>query len=88
MVVLCLQELQTYCDFPEVIDISIKQGNKEGSAETRIVSLTKQDNQTMVWYTLLLFYHYYYKTSNKKIITLLHLYHCLCTKSHFRILTF
>uniref|UniRef100_A0AAX7TI20 Tyrosine-protein kinase n=1 Tax=Astatotilapia calliptera TaxID=8154 RepID=A0AAX7TI20_ASTCA len=39
--------LQTYCDFPEVIDISIKQGNKEGSAESRIVTLTKQDNQIM-----------------------------------------
>uniref|UniRef100_A0AAX7TAP2 Tyrosine-protein kinase n=1 Tax=Astatotilapia calliptera TaxID=8154 RepID=A0AAX7TAP2_ASTCA len=41
------RELQTYCDFPEVIDISIKQGNKEGSAESRIVTLTKQDNQIM-----------------------------------------
>lgn len=41
------EELQTYCDFPEVIDISIKQGNKEGSAESRIVTLTKQDNQIM-----------------------------------------
>uniref|UniRef100_A0A3Q2UXG2 Tyrosine-protein kinase n=1 Tax=Haplochromis burtoni TaxID=8153 RepID=A0A3Q2UXG2_HAPBU len=31
----------------KVIDISIKQGNKEGSAESRIVTLTKQDNQIM-----------------------------------------
>lgn len=42
------QELQTYCDFPEMIDISIKQSNKEGSAESRIVTLTKQDNQILV----------------------------------------
>uniref|UniRef100_A0A8C7Z4V4 Tyrosine-protein kinase n=1 Tax=Oryzias sinensis TaxID=183150 RepID=A0A8C7Z4V4_9TELE len=41
------QELQAYCDFPEVIDISIKQGNKEGSAESRVVSLTRQDNQIL-----------------------------------------
>ncbi|RVE65685.1 hypothetical protein OJAV_G00119030 [Oryzias javanicus] len=41
------EELQAYCDFPEVIDISIKQGNKEGSAESRIVSLTRQDNQIL-----------------------------------------
>ncbi|XP_075901103.1 tyrosine-protein kinase JAK2a isoform X2 [Nelusetta ayraudi] len=38
------EELQTYCDFPDVIDISIKQANKEGSLESRIVTLTKQDN--------------------------------------------
>lgn len=43
-----LQELQTYCDFPEVIDISIKQANKEGSLESRIVTLTKQDNSILV----------------------------------------
>uniref|UniRef100_A0A3B4BM17 Tyrosine-protein kinase n=1 Tax=Periophthalmus magnuspinnatus TaxID=409849 RepID=A0A3B4BM17_9GOBI len=41
------EELQTYCDFPEVIDISIKQANKEGSAESRIVTLTRQDSQTL-----------------------------------------
>ncbi|XP_054612498.1 tyrosine-protein kinase JAK2a isoform X2 [Dunckerocampus dactyliophorus] len=41
------EELQTYCDFPEVIDISIKQANKEGSAESRIVTLTRQDNQIL-----------------------------------------
>lgn len=51
---LCLQELQTYCDFPEVIDISIKQANKEGSAESRIVTLTRQDSQILVQYILLL----------------------------------
>uniref|UniRef100_A0A8D3CVJ0 Tyrosine-protein kinase n=1 Tax=Scophthalmus maximus TaxID=52904 RepID=A0A8D3CVJ0_SCOMX len=38
-------ELQTYCDFPEVIDISIKQSNKEGSAESRIVTITRQDSK-------------------------------------------
>nr|XP_046231733.1 tyrosine-protein kinase JAK2a isoform X1 [Scatophagus argus] len=41
------EELQTYCDFPEVIDISIKQANKEGSVESRIVTLTRQDNQIL-----------------------------------------
>ncbi|KAM4532916.1 tyrosine-protein kinase JAK2a [Fundulus diaphanus] len=41
------EELDIYCDFPEVIDISIKQGNKEGSAESRIVALTRQDNQIL-----------------------------------------
>ncbi|XP_068561915.1 tyrosine-protein kinase JAK2a [Cebidichthys violaceus] len=38
------EELQTYCDFTEVIDISIKQANQEGSVESRVVTLTKQDN--------------------------------------------
>lgn len=47
-IILCLQELQTYCDFLEVIDISIKQANKEGSVEGRIVTLTRQDNQILV----------------------------------------
>ncbi|KAM8743660.1 tyrosine-protein kinase JAK2a isoform 1-T1 [Acanthopagrus schlegelii] len=41
------EELQTYCDFPEVIDISIKQANKEGSMESRVVTLTRQDNQIL-----------------------------------------
>uniref|UniRef100_UPI0037E7AD42 tyrosine-protein kinase JAK2a isoform X2 n=1 Tax=Semicossyphus pulcher TaxID=241346 RepID=UPI0037E7AD42 len=41
------EELQTYCDFPEVIDISIKQSNKEGSVESRIVTLTRQDNKIL-----------------------------------------
>uniref|UniRef100_A0A665VNN0 Tyrosine-protein kinase n=1 Tax=Echeneis naucrates TaxID=173247 RepID=A0A665VNN0_ECHNA len=41
------EELQTYCDFPELIDISIKQANKEGSAESRIVTLTRQDSQIL-----------------------------------------
>lgn len=48
----CLQKLKpaekTCCDFPEVIDISIRQANKEGSVESRIVTLTTQDNQTLV----------------------------------------
>ena len=47
-----VQVLQTYCDFQEVIDISIKQADKEGSVETRIVTLTKQDSQSLVWLTL------------------------------------
>ncbi|XP_008322623.1 tyrosine-protein kinase JAK2a [Cynoglossus semilaevis] len=41
------EELQTYCDFPEVIDISIKQSNKEGSADSRIVTLSKQDGKVL-----------------------------------------
>nr|XP_061800654.1 tyrosine-protein kinase JAK2-like [Nerophis lumbriciformis] len=41
------EELQTYCDFPEVIDISIKQSNKESSVESRIVTLTRQDHQIL-----------------------------------------
>ncbi|XP_012992461.1 tyrosine-protein kinase JAK2a [Esox lucius] len=39
--------LQAYCDFPEVIDISIKQANKDGSIESRIVTINRQDNQTL-----------------------------------------
>uniref|UniRef100_A0A4W5QAT6 Tyrosine-protein kinase n=1 Tax=Hucho hucho TaxID=62062 RepID=A0A4W5QAT6_9TELE len=38
---------QTYCDFPEVIDISIKQANKDGSIESRIVTINRQDSQTL-----------------------------------------
>lgn len=44
----CLQKLRTSCDFPEVIDISIRQANKEGSVESRIVTLTTQKNETLV----------------------------------------
>lgn len=39
--------LQVYCDFSEVIDISIKQGTKDGSVENRIVSINRQDSQTL-----------------------------------------
>ncbi|XP_076019663.1 tyrosine-protein kinase JAK2a isoform X2 [Genypterus blacodes] len=41
------EETQTYCDFREAIDISIKQANTEGSVERRIVTLTRQDNQIL-----------------------------------------
>uniref|UniRef100_A0AAY4DW83 Tyrosine-protein kinase n=2 Tax=Denticeps clupeoides TaxID=299321 RepID=A0AAY4DW83_9TELE len=41
------KDLQTYCDFPEIIDISIKQANREGSNESRIVTINRQDNQTL-----------------------------------------
>ncbi|XP_062410026.1 tyrosine-protein kinase JAK2a isoform X2 [Sardina pilchardus] len=41
------QEYQTYCDFPDVIDISVKQASKDGSNECRIVTLNRQDNQTL-----------------------------------------
>ncbi|XP_062268891.1 tyrosine-protein kinase JAK2a [Platichthys flesus] len=41
------EELQTFCDFSEVIDISVKQSNKEGSAESRIVTLTRQDSKIL-----------------------------------------
>uniref|UniRef100_A0A8C8MN70 Tyrosine-protein kinase n=1 Tax=Oncorhynchus tshawytscha TaxID=74940 RepID=A0A8C8MN70_ONCTS len=38
---------KTYCDFPEVIDISIKQANKGGAIESRIVTINRQDHQTL-----------------------------------------
>uniref|UniRef100_A0A8C0G9C3 Tyrosine-protein kinase n=1 Tax=Chelonoidis abingdonii TaxID=106734 RepID=A0A8C0G9C3_CHEAB len=48
------QELQTYCDFPDIIDVSIKQANQEGSSESRIVTsesrivtIHKQDSKNL-----------------------------------------
>ncbi|XP_069482108.1 tyrosine-protein kinase JAK2 [Ambystoma mexicanum] len=41
------QDLQTYCDFPDIIDVSIKQANKDGSTESRIVTINKQDSKTL-----------------------------------------
>ncbi|XP_060746360.1 tyrosine-protein kinase JAK2a [Tachysurus vachellii] len=41
------QDLQVYCDFPDVIDISIKQASKDGSVESRIVTINRQDGQTL-----------------------------------------
>ncbi|KAJ1218046.1 hypothetical protein NDU88_005632 [Pleurodeles waltl] len=41
------QDLQTYCDFPDIIDVSIKQANKDGSSESRIVTINKQDSKTL-----------------------------------------
>ncbi|XP_056146245.1 tyrosine-protein kinase JAK2-like [Lampris incognitus] len=41
------EELKTYCDFPEVIHITIKQANEESSSESQIVTLTRQDNQIL-----------------------------------------
>ncbi|NP_001085288.3 janus kinase 2 isoform X2 [Xenopus laevis] len=40
-------DLQLYCDFPEIIDISIKQANKDDSTESRVVTINKQDNKTL-----------------------------------------
>ncbi|KAJ7986877.1 hypothetical protein DPEC_G00332960 [Dallia pectoralis] len=41
------EDLQTYCDFPEVIDLSIKQANKDGSIDSLIVTINRQDSQTL-----------------------------------------
>ncbi|XP_077418406.1 tyrosine-protein kinase JAK2 isoform X1 [Vanacampus margaritifer] len=41
------QELQTLCDFPEVVDISIKQANKEATSESRLVNINKQDGKNL-----------------------------------------
>ncbi|KAM4808988.1 tyrosine-protein kinase JAK2 [Rhinophrynus dorsalis] len=40
-------DLQTYCDFPEIIDISIKQANKDDSTESRVVTIHKQDSKPL-----------------------------------------
>lgn len=42
------QELQNLCDFPDVTDISIKQASKEGTAESRVVTINKQDGKNLV----------------------------------------
>lgn len=76
VLLLCLQELQTYCDFAEVIDVSIKQANKEGSAESRIVTLTRQDNQILVENSLKSSsrsaLHYYRHFNSDHLFPLLH----------------
>ncbi|XP_016108229.1 tyrosine-protein kinase JAK2-like [Sinocyclocheilus grahami] len=45
-IVLC-RDLQTYCDFGEVVDISIRQASKEGTNMNRIVSINRQDGKTL-----------------------------------------
>ncbi|XP_038625505.1 tyrosine-protein kinase JAK2 isoform X2 [Tachyglossus aculeatus] len=41
------QDLQTYCDFPDIIDVSIKQANQEDSTESRVVTIHKQDSKNL-----------------------------------------
>ncbi|XP_062904994.1 tyrosine-protein kinase JAK2-like isoform X1 [Mobula hypostoma] len=41
------QDLQSYCDFPEIINVSIKEASKDGSSEGRIVTINKQDSKTL-----------------------------------------
>uniref|UniRef100_A0A8C5HSL5 Tyrosine-protein kinase n=1 Tax=Gouania willdenowi TaxID=441366 RepID=A0A8C5HSL5_GOUWI len=41
------QELQMLCDFPDVTDISIKQGCKEDATESRVVTINKQDGKNL-----------------------------------------
>ncbi|MGH0145837.1 UNVERIFIED_CONTAM: hypothetical protein FKN15_041785 [Acipenser sinensis] len=41
------QDLQTYCDFPDVIDVGIKQADKDFSTESRIVTISKQDGNSL-----------------------------------------
>nr|XP_003472309.1 tyrosine-protein kinase JAK2 [Cavia porcellus] len=41
------QDLQLYCDFPDIIDVSVKQANQEGSNESRIVTIHKQDGKNL-----------------------------------------
>ncbi|XP_069504843.1 tyrosine-protein kinase JAK3 [Ambystoma mexicanum] len=43
-----IEEWQLFCDFPEIVDISIKQASCENRAvEGRIVTITKQDNRVL-----------------------------------------
>lgn len=43
------QEWQTFCDFPQITDISIKRLSQEQMPlEGRVVTLTRQDDQCMV----------------------------------------
>lgn len=48
LILLFGQELQTLCDFPDVTDISIKQANREGAVESRVVTINKQDGKILV----------------------------------------
>ncbi|XP_066509440.1 tyrosine-protein kinase JAK2-like [Hoplias malabaricus] len=41
------EDLQTYCDFPHIVDISIRQASIEGSNKSRVVSINKQDGKTL-----------------------------------------
>ncbi|XP_068780975.1 tyrosine-protein kinase JAK2-like isoform X2 [Struthio camelus] len=41
------KNLQTYCDFPDIIDVSIKQASQEGSSDGRIVTIHKQDSKNL-----------------------------------------
>lgn len=43
------QVFQPFCDFPEIVDISIKQAPRVGPAgEHRLVTVTRTDNQILV----------------------------------------
>ncbi|TRY95840.1 hypothetical protein DNTS_021378 [Danionella cerebrum] len=41
------EDLQTYCDFGEVVDISIRQASQEGTNLNRIVSINRQDGKSL-----------------------------------------
>ncbi|MEE6459204.1 hypothetical protein FKM82_000566 [Ascaphus truei] len=41
------QDLQIYCDFPDIIDVNIKQASKDDNTESRVVTINKQDNKTL-----------------------------------------
>lgn len=44
-----LQAFQQFCDFPEIVDISIKQAPRAGPAgEHRLVTITRADNKILV----------------------------------------
>uniref|UniRef100_A0A671XSS2 Tyrosine-protein kinase n=1 Tax=Sparus aurata TaxID=8175 RepID=A0A671XSS2_SPAAU len=53
---MCVHELQTYCDFPEVIDISIKQANKEGTLSIHILVFNVADGIILHLYILYIFH--------------------------------
>ncbi|KAM5237984.1 tyrosine-protein kinase JAK3 [Ctenodactylus gundi] len=42
------EDLQPFCDFPEIVDVSIKQAPRAGPAgENRLVTITRTDNQIL-----------------------------------------
>uniref|UniRef100_A0A8C5LRF1 Tyrosine-protein kinase n=1 Tax=Leptobrachium leishanense TaxID=445787 RepID=A0A8C5LRF1_9ANUR len=41
------QDLQSYCDFPDVIDINLKQASQDDSTESRVVTINKKDSKIL-----------------------------------------
>ncbi|KAJ8277414.1 hypothetical protein GJAV_G00074910 [Gymnothorax javanicus] len=41
------QEWQTFCDFPEIVDISLKECREQASLESRVVTVTRLDDRCL-----------------------------------------
>lgn len=69
------EDLQSYCDFPHIIDISIRQASQDVASKSRVVCINKQDGKTLEL-------EFYSQAEALSFVSLIDGYYRLTTDAH------